>query len=84
MSYVEETRYVNGVVRVWIGKMNQIERRVDMTDWKGIDYHYLEQVKEAQTDAQVIAYYEALKREPKVRWKDSCKEVLGLDDEEIG
>jgi len=69
---------------VWVGKMNQIERRVDTTGWTPEDFIYLKYVKDYQTDEQVKKLYEALKGNPKVRWKDSIKKVLGLPEEDIG
>jgi hypothetical protein len=36
------------------------------------------QIEDGQADDKVRAIYAALKDEPKVRWKDSYKQVLGL------
>lgn len=59
---------------IWIGKMNGIDYRVE----PGTDPREVQRIKEGQTDAKVRAIYAALKDEPKVRWKESFKAVLGL------
>jgi len=70
---------------VWIGKMNRINSRVDTTGWPKRDLDLLQDVKDAQTDEFIKEFlYEEFKNEPKVRWKDSVKSVLGLPEEEIG
>ena len=57
---------------LWIGKMNHIKSRVT-ADARAIDA-----IKAGQTDARVREIYESLRDEPKVRWKESYKSVLGL------
>jgi len=69
---------------IWIGKMNRIANRVDTSKWTMDDYRYLNYVKEAQTDEFVWNLYGKLKDNPKVKWKDSIKQVVGLPEEEIG
>ena len=69
---------------MWIGKMNYIKERVDTTGWTEDDFKYLKRVKDAQTDEFVHGLYEQFKDEPKIRWKESCKKVLGLPDEAVG
>jgi len=59
---------------IWIGKMNGIDYRVE----PGTDPKETERIKKGQTDERIQAIYEALKDEPKVRWKESFKKVLGL------
>lgn len=59
---------------IWIGKMNQIKRRVDCSDRfvlsmaRGIEY--------SQSDEGIKELYESLKDNPKVRWKDSIRKVV--------
>jgi hypothetical protein len=60
---------------VWIGKMNGIDYRVE----PGTDPEAVRLVKEGQTGAVIRAVHAELKEEPKVRWKESFKQVLGLD-----
>ena len=59
---------------IWIGKMNQIRTRCV----GGTDESEIRRIEAGQTDAAVRAIYQALKYEPKVRWKESYKTVLGL------
>ncbi|MGD0516409.1 MAG: radical SAM protein [Thermoguttaceae bacterium] len=63
---------------IWIGKMNGIEYRVE----PGTDQRAIQRVREGQTDENVRGVYAALKDEPKVRWKESYKGVLGLHQAE--
>ena len=74
--------YTNGTI--WIGKMNDIENRVITTKWSKEDFKYLERVQNSQTDSEIKRLYDALKGNPKIRWKDSIAEVLGLPQGEIG
>jgi DNA repair photolyase len=65
---------------IWIGKMNHI-RRDDGSLWRvspNTDPDEIRRIEEGQTDDKIKAIYEALKNEPKVEWKDSIREVLGM------
>lgn len=74
--------YVTDVV--WVGKMNKVKPRVDITGWTEKEMAYLDRMKNAQTNGAVCAIYTALKGNPKVRWKESIKKVIGLPEDEIG
>jgi len=76
MPYVTDT--------VWIGKMNAINSRVDTERWSEEDFKKLEIVKEIQTDDAIQSLYDFYKINPKVKWKDSIKKVIGLPEEDIG
>jgi hypothetical protein len=68
---------------IWLGKMNEINSRVrvDSPD----DQDALQWIIDNQTDEKIKAIYEALKDRPLVKWKESIKEVVGLDlNEEPG
>ena len=68
-DYVTET--------IWIGKLNGWEKRMDLTGAShGEITLYHDRLKAAQCDAFVKATYNCLKKEKKVRWKDSIREVL--------
>jgi hypothetical protein len=54
--------------------MNHIKTRVQ----PGTDPAEIARIEAGQTDEAVRAIYEALQFEPKVRWKESFKTVLGL------
>jgi DNA repair photolyase len=60
---------------IWIGKMNDVRRRV----MPGTDRAEVARIEAGQTDATIRRIYERLKDEPKVRWKESYKAVLGLE-----
>ena len=75
---------------IWIGKMNMIpsrvkDPRVNNIDWtKGEPKERLDEVYRCQSDAVVWNLYNNLKNTEKVRWKDSIKKVIGLNEEAIG
>jgi DNA repair photolyase len=75
-SYVNDT--------IWVGLMNAIAQRVDTTGWTKEDFAFLESTKNCQTKDTVEFLYQELHENPKVRFKDSIKRVLGLPEEEIG
>lgn len=58
---------------IWIGKLNKIDARANASE------DMIERIKLGQTDQRVREIYETLKDEPLVKWKESYKEVLGLD-----
>lgn len=57
---------------IWIGKMNQPGRRVVAAG----SAKAVERIQQLQSDSEILALYEELKDHPKVRWKDSIKEVV--------
>jgi DNA repair photolyase len=62
---------------IWIGKLNQPRRRIDM---RGTDVaEAVAKVEAGQTDARIIAIYERLKSNPIVKWKESVKKVMNID-----
>jgi len=65
---------------IWIGKMNHVEKRVKIENDE--DREMADRIVAGQTDERVHEIYEALKDEPKVKWKESFKEVLGLETPE--
>jgi len=62
---------------IWIGKMNNIRSRVKIETDE--DKLAIQRVEEGQTDERVRKIYSDLKDEPKVKWKESFKEILGLE-----
>jgi len=69
---------------IWIGKLNKFEQRVDTSHWKVADWAMWDEVRRVQSDDYIWSLYKKLKDNPKVRWKESCKKVLGIPEEEIG
>jgi len=62
---------------IWLGKMNKIDTRVV---GEGDFLHTeIERIKHGQTDAQIGHLYSQLQDVKKIRWKESMKEVLGMD-----
>jgi DNA repair photolyase len=59
---------------LWIGKMNKIRDRVTR-----IPENEIARIEAGQTDTEIHRIYAALKYEPKIRWKESFKEILGLN-----
>lgn len=59
---------------VWIGKMNKIRARVDMS--VPANQERAREIERAQTDAEVLRLFDALDGDPLVRWKDSIHEAM--------
>ena len=67
----------------WIGKMNKVRTRVVIA--KEEDERQVKRIEDGQTDEKILAVYEQLKGRSKVKWKESIKEVVGLElAEEVG
>lgn len=62
---------------IWLGKMNRIDERVNI-DSEQMSLE-IERIKQGQRDEKIWALYRDLKLFDKVRWKESVKEVLGLE-----
>jgi len=60
---------------IWIGKMNRIRNRVV----PGTSLAEIERIEAGQTDEAVRGVYRLLADDPLIRWKESYKQVLGLD-----
>lgn len=58
---------------VWLGRMNQISRRV-----VGVPKEVIEKLDHDQRVAVIWEIYNDLKMEPWVRWKESIKKIVGL------
>ncbi len=59
---------------IWFGKMNQVRQRCH-----DVSEEAIAAVEAGQTDQRVREIYAALKDEAKVRWKESYKRGLGLE-----
>ena len=55
---------------IWIGKMNGVPKKAGK-QWELA-------IRAGQTDERIAEIYAALKKHPKVKWKDSIKKVVGL------
>jgi DNA repair photolyase len=58
----------------WVGKMNHMESRIE----PGTDPKEIARIEAGQSDDRIWEIYYMLKDEPKVRWKESIKKVIGL------
>ena len=61
---------------IWIGKMNSIRSRVHVGN--DVDEKMVATIEAGQTDERIMQIYDALKNNPKIRWKESVKKVVGL------
>jgi DNA repair photolyase len=71
---------------VWIGAANHLRRRtawVPNAEALGLERE-IRRLEAWQTPQIVQRVYDALKDDPKVRWKDSYREALGLGEGEVG
>lgn len=57
---------------IWIGKMRDVRRRCV----PGTREAAIRRIEAGQTDKRIMEIYRALKDAPKVRWKDSIREVV--------
>ena len=70
---MEVVKAVEGFVTdtIWIGKMNKVNLRVPKGNAKAVtDLLYM------QRDVAIVSLHTCLKDNPKIRWKDSIKEVV--------
>jgi hypothetical protein len=65
---------------IWLGKLNKASERL-VANGFGDDEAIMTAMRalvESQSDARILALYERMKAEPKVKWKESIKQVVGL------
>jgi DNA repair photolyase len=66
---------------IWIGKMNDIGRRVAVeTD---ADRRQVRRIERNQLDGAIRTVYESLRDRPVVKWKESIKDVVGIDRPQV-
>lgn len=62
---------------IWLGKMNKIEERViDDSEQMRLE---IDRIKQGQSDEKLLVLYRTLAHHDKVRWKESVKEVVGIE-----
>jgi hypothetical protein len=64
---------------LWLGGLNKIKERVDMIGWGEKEKYYLDLVYSAMAPKNVKYYYSLYKDNPKIKYKDSFKKILGLE-----
>lgn len=64
--------------KIWVGAMNSVEARVDLTN----DNFKMAaaDLKKLQSKSELVRLYNALKDQPKVLWKESIKNAVGLKE----
>jgi len=81
LAGIEDAMYLYGVLReyitdcIWFGKMNKIDQRIEHND---ITNPWIERIKYYQDNDNIRVLYDFLKDDPKVKWKDSIKQVVGI------
>ena len=61
---------------IWIGKMNHLTRLVKNADAQLLSA--IHRIEAGQTDDIIRSIYERHKENPKIKWKSSIREVIGL------
>jgi len=69
---------------IWIGNLNFMESRVDKKVWTKDTKLFKGLVEDTQTQHFIETLYDHYKDNPKIKWKESIKKMLGLPDEECG
>lgn len=59
---------------IWIGKMNRPEKRlkIEMND-------FIKDYLSRESDENIFEIYEMFKENPQIKWKESIKEVVGIE-----
>ena len=76
---VELVRTVDPFVTnaIWIGKMNHIKKNIVIDS--ALMEAAVRRIKQGQTDDRIKEIYEALKDNPKIKWKGIIKDLLGME-----
>ncbi len=61
---------------IWIGLMNKIDQRVKIETEE--DARIVAELKKWQTEEKVLEMYNRWKDTPKIKWKESVKQIVGL------
>lgn len=63
---------------VWLGKMNQVKARLNINQAPMAVVQAAEQLACEQSDANIRQLYQHLKGNPKIKFKDSIKKIVGI------
>ncbi len=64
---------------IWIGKANDLTLRLKLNkEWNSATQARAEQLLAWQADRYIFPLYEQYKDNPKIKWKESIKKVVGL------
>jgi len=77
-------RIMNPIVTdsIWLGKMNKVRNRLSVNGAPDDILKAADKLMEGQSDDLIIELYDTLKDNPKIKWKDSIKEVVGLPSQD--
>lgn len=65
---------------IWIGKANLLVERLKINgEWNDMTANEAANIRSFQSDENVRALYEKYKDDPKVKWKESIKKVVGIE-----
>lgn len=73
----QTTPYITDAI--WIGKANKLAHRLTTNGASQEVIEWGRKLEAFQNDENINDLYECLKDNPKVKWKDSIKQVVGLD-----
>lgn len=59
---------------IWLGKLNQIRQRVDCVERDTIVR--VQEIERLQRDSEMLRLHDALRDNPKVRFKDSIQKIV--------
>lgn len=62
---------------IWIGKMNHIKKSMRLVDEE--TKAAFEAIEARQTAQRILDIYEQLKTNPKIKWKEGIKKIVGID-----
>lgn len=70
---------------IWLGKMNQIEKRLKANGIKNIPAEIMSGIDHWENDDNIWTLYYRYKEDPKIKWKESIKKIVGIKEpEKIG
>ena len=64
---------------IWIGKINQLRARLKINKADAETLGRGEELISIQSDDRIRALYARLKDNPKIKWKESIKRLVGLE-----
>ena len=64
---------------IWLGKMNQVKARLTFNRAPKEVVQAAEVLMQEQCDENIQALYQRFKANPKIKWKDSIKKVVGIE-----
>lgn len=66
---------------IWLGKMNRVRQRLSLNKADEETILRAERLIQSQNDKNILELYNRFKDDPLIEWKDSIKEVIGVENE---